>query len=239
MRMTFSLNKKPSVKEVGDAIYACITASDSHYSEQLHNAGTKHSLKHETRTASWTLKPFHYSHPYQDMHGNHKIKIASPDSKFWYHFIQGKDALGSNALINKHTPAKIQRMSVIRSEDKVFADVFMLSPLVIRTHDCESGFVESLNDTKKVNHLIISNLFRKRDAFGIKPSENSFFKILKIENISRKDKSYKGQDIPAFYINMHVLATEDMFETAYYCGIGSKNALGFGMLESSQKNNMQ
>jgi CRISPR/Cas system endoribonuclease Cas6 (RAMP superfamily) len=90
-----------------------------------------------------------------------------------------------------------------------------------------------------VNHLISSNLFRKRDAFGIEPSENSFFRILKIENVSRKDKLYKGQAIPAFFLNMHVLATEDMFLTAYHCGIGSKNALGFGMLETSQKNNME
>jgi CRISPR-associated endoribonuclease Cas6 len=235
--MTFSLGKKPSVKEIGDAIYACIAASDMNYSKQLHDTGTKHLVSRKTRTASWTLKPFHYSYPYQDMYGNQKIKIASPDSKFWYHFVQGKGALGNNALINEHTPAKIQQMSVIRSDDKVFASVFMLSPFVIRSHDCESGFMDNLNDIRKVNHLISSNLFRKRDAFGITPSENSFFRILKIENISRMDKLYKGQSIPAFYVNMHILATEDLFVTAYYCGIGSKNALGFGMLETSPKNN--
>lgn len=232
MRVEFRLESKPAVKGIGDAIYRCLEASDRDYCKEIHNIGKKHTEGRNGRTASWIFKPFCYSHPYVTKEG-YAVKIASPDPKFWYHLIRGKNILNAGT-INKHTYSRACHTGFIRAgSNMALADLFMLSPLVIRARN-ETGYLDNLDDLNLVNELIEDNLFRKQGAlYGVK-ADKAFFKIQEIKNVVRKDKRYKGENIPAFYLNMRVMASLDMFSTALDMGIGSKNALGFGMIEVSK-----
>lgn len=124
-----------------------------------------------------------------------------------------------------------------------------LSPVVVSSMHEHKGKMHQYYlrpDDDRLSELIYNNLIRKHEiAYGTVPDDTNFRiipdmdyinrrggieKVSKLVTIKEWDEE-KSVKVKSFIVPFEMHGSEAMIRTAYECGIGEKNSIGFGMIE--------
>jgi len=124
-----------------------------------------------------------------------------------------------------------------------------LSPIVFSTMHEHKGKMHQYYlrpDDGRLSELIRNNLIRKHEiAYGNVPDNTDLTVIPDTDYINRRGgiekvsklitiKEWQGEKsvkVKSFIVPFEMHGSEQMIRTAYECGIGEKNSIGFGMIE--------
>ncbi|KUK60339.1 MAG: CRISPR-associated endoribonuclease Cas6 [Bacteroidetes bacterium 38_7] len=238
--------------ECSAVIYKILSTSDSKFSEWLHENGFLADKKQfKLFTFSRLFIPqFHVE--------DSMLKIIS-DTMEWQisfvpdistrEFIQGIFKEQEFELGNKKAQIKCRVQSIEMLPPPEFKETMTfqtLSPLclTLKRQDGTDEYVAP--DHPMAKELIRQNLLDKYKAFTGNdfPNHDAAFDF-KVTNQPRSSLVTIKADTPqeskirAFGCNFQLTAPVELMKICYDCGIGSKNSLGFGMVETTKENNKQ
>ncbi|MBI5892150.1 MAG: CRISPR-associated endoribonuclease Cas6 [Deltaproteobacteria bacterium] len=222
---------KPSLKSVTGFIYYIIGLSDKVYAKDLHDNGTIYKKANKYgKVENKKVKPFVFSHPYYNDLGECCIKVSSLDPKFLLNFVRGiQKATNTPSVAGDIKPKSIKLLpdaAVKFNENGIMnREMFMLSPVVVKGHD--GSYIDKYDGLEE---RLKNNLRDKYAAVKGAMPNNDFFKI----DFKDKECKYKridDKDVPVFLTRFTLSASQEMFEAAYFLGLGAKNGMGFGMVE--------
>ncbi|HOJ64588.1 MAG TPA: CRISPR-associated endoribonuclease Cas6 [Spirochaetota bacterium] len=222
VEISFGTIEKPPIHSIQSFIYQCLHEEDKEYATFIHKEGIKHKWK--------SIKPFIFSHPYIKKDNKCYIKVSSLDSFFNYNFFSGlnKIMFKKNNAIIKPESIRIINIPKIKydSNGNTQQNMFFISPLLVKSN---SGYIKDPDDEKFLQ-ILKKNLIDKYLAINKKECTNDTFSIF-LKDKTPKLKIYKKEELPVFLSKFVLISSKELFNIAYYLGLGCKNALGFGMIE--------
>jgi len=238
--------------ELSAVIYKILGHADREFSQWLHDNGFAADKK--------VFKLFAFSRlqiPKFRIEGNF-LEILS-DSATWYlsflperstqEFIQGIFNEQQFELGNRQARIRCRVQSIELMPSPAFSEPMSfrtLSPMCL-TLKRENGTDEYVAPTHPMaRELIMQNLLDKYKAFTGNdfPEKNVAFDFEvagkpRSSLITIKADTPQESKIRAFGCNFQLAAPAELLKIAYDGGIGSKNSLGFGMIETTKENNKQ
>ncbi|MGB9810833.1 MAG: CRISPR-associated endoribonuclease Cas6 [Dictyoglomus turgidum] len=106
---------------------------------------------------------------------------------------------------------------------------FTLSPLILKDNH---GWCR-LSDPDAVLNVVNHNLKGKYEALYGEPYDGEGIKVFKFERIILSKLEYKGYVFQGVDGPFLMVGDERLIKIAYDCGLGAKNACGFGCIEST------
>jgi len=238
--------------ELSAVIYKILAGANQAFAEWLHDNGFVSDKK--------IFKLFSFSRlqiPQYRMEGSF-LKILS-DTAEWYlsflperstqEFIQGVFREQQFELGNRQARIRCRVQSIEMLSLPLFTEQMSfrtLSPMCL-TLKRENGTDEYVApDHPMAKELIRQNLLDKYKAFTGNdfPNHDAVFDF-KVTNQPRSSLVTIKADTPqeskirAFGCNFQLTAPVELMKICYDCGIGSKNSMGFGMVETTKENNKQ
>jgi len=199
-------------------IYSLIESVNPKLAEKIHNYG--YTVNQEFKP----IKPFVFSRVYQTKKGL-ALKISTPVPELI--FALSKSLCLYPELYNQDTILKPVAVDVQQFRNTV--KFFTLSPVVLKT----GKDYTPLSDFKKVVETIKMNLVKKYQAVYGQKIESSVLGIKIKEPYQFAKQKYKNYPIQGIIGEITLYGDEELIRVAYDCGLGAKNACGFGCIESS------
>ncbi|PWJ93311.1 CRISPR-associated endoribonuclease Cas6 [Oceanotoga teriensis] len=174
-----------------------------------------------------------------------KEKILLEENKFSFYYSTSDYVLGTHLFaafreqINREF--KIKNNSINLCNIKFFKsknflskniDFKILSPVLIRDHKKDNSDVYYSFEDKEFEEILKNNLKYRLKDFPSEYLEN--ISIIPIKTRSVLVKNY-GTILKGNLGYIKILANEKVIEYIYQSGLGSKNSMGFGMLEISKR----
>lgn len=127
------------------------------------------------------------------------------------------------------------RSTVIETSTRSFFDNFMAfsanSPITVYKSDGKHSVYYSFEDAE-FYELVKNNLKAKYAlVYGEEYNDELHFECLRADEKSKCITRYKDTIITGYYGDYMLKADPKMLELAYYCGVGSKNSMGFGFVQ--------
>ena len=226
---------------LGAAVYNLLSCNKE-FAEFLHNKGYVH------KDSNRIFKFYTYS---QLTGASRKIienkisfndnklvwQVSSPVDDFIDFFAEGLLSQGYLKILDKELPI----LDVITKKEPVFSNEMRftcLSPIVADLTN-ESGTNYLPFDDENINNVLESNLIRKYETlFEEKYNSKIPFQITFDKNYidKRNRKIYKLVKIKNIKVKgilcpFELICDPKLMEVAYSCGLGTKNSMGFGMIE--------
>jgi CRISPR-associated endoribonuclease Cas6 len=213
-------------------IYRCIRSFNEEYSEKLH--------------FDRDIKLFVFSDlfipRYRVVRGGLYTKanevsltLSSPRSEFISNLVKGLlNSVEKNPLTLRDVPLTVKSIETLRTPEFTdTAEFKALSPIVTSTYRDEriyylpphkDQFYENIAENLRKKHLMVHGKQYKKDII----IDLIWTKCPKHPQTSIRIK--KGH-VVGFKVPLTLTATPTLLKTAYECGLGEKNSMGFGMVD--------
>lgn len=186
------------------------------------------------------MKPLNFSPLYKTSRGLYGIKLSSPDAEVLT-MIKQMLIKPSRLIIPNTASLEVVNVKIKRFFPWKYGTVFFtLSPMLLKTRD---GFaklnMEDPDDVEKARQIIEANLaWKYKSLHGKESSDGIDIFIPKKVNpcFHTNYRLNTGQTVPVTGYTGEFLihGAPELIAMAYYCGIGAKNACGFGCVEVAQ-----
>ncbi|WPX08788.1 CRISPR-associated endoribonuclease Cas6 [Anaerocellum danielii] len=161
--------------------------------------------------------------------GNSYLIVSTIDDNFAYYFLKG--ILKEKCLKMGEAIFELRSISVLDQPQRKQIVCRTLSPIIIKEirgieHNCSEFAAYFVEGIKK-------NLISKAKAFrniSVLP-EKIEIQIVNNEKIKRKILHIKNELYIGYDLLLKIKSIPEIIEIAYNCGLGVKNALGFGCIE--------
>ena len=203
-------------------IYFLIANTNPELSKAIHDKGYTVNKNFKP------IKPFVFSRLYQTKYGP-ALKISTPVPEII--FALSKSLASKPELHNqtKDTVLKVASIDVQQFRNTV--KFFTLSPIILKT----GGDYTMLSNANKVYETIKFNLIKKYQAIYGREIKNPVLGIKIKEPFVFAKQNYKNYKIKGIVGEITLYGDEDLIRVAYECGLGAKNACGFGCIESAKR----
>ena len=214
-------------------IYRCIRSFNEEYSERLH--------------FDRDIKLFVFSNLYIPRYrvrggvgvytDEHKLSLtlSSPRSEFIGNLVKGLlNSVGENPLRLGNVGLTVQSIETLRTPELADTGEFKaLSPIVTSTRKDgkvyylpphKDQFYENITENLRKKHLMIHGTqYKKPVAIDLIWTRSP--------NRPQSSIKIKNGHVVGFTVPLKITASPTLLETAYECGLGEKNSMGFGMVD--------
>ncbi|MEZ0537623.1 CRISPR-associated endoribonuclease Cas6 [Caldicellulosiruptoraceae bacterium PP1] len=158
-----------------------------------------------------------------------ELILSSIDENFLFSFLEG--ILRKKGLSIQNCFLPLNSISVINNKVRNILLCKSISPLIVRDYEImnikEIDIINEVTKSIKTNLISKTKVFKKINV----NAEQINIDILEQEKIKKKFIKIKTEKYLGFDLKLKIEAPEEVNIIAYNCGIGIKNALGFGCIE--------
>jgi CRISPR-associated endoribonuclease Cas6 len=204
-------------------IYRCISLSDKRYGAMLHDEGYRQCGYKKFVYHTYSL--FQNGNCIKDIlnRGIATLTLSSTLDKTIIHFTRGLIRIGQIQLLSH----SFNIMSIKNIDEPKFTDSMMAkikSPIFMQ--DVNHGYLRPGNIEEK----LVNNLLEKYYSIYEKFPKNMELKI-KFMSYIRQDIKYKRNVYKGYIGIIAMQGSRELIKMAYQSGLGSKNGIGFGLIE--------
>ncbi|MCX7884915.1 MAG: CRISPR-associated endoribonuclease Cas6 [Caloramator sp.] len=221
-------------------IYSYLKKSNEEYSSFLHDEGYKSQSRAYKMFTFSKLFPEKYEIEGKSLKIDGKVTwyVSSPMREFLMYFV---DCLASSTEI-KIGNGKFRALNLEVVPPPIFKENMeftCLSPVAISTayltDDLKLKKIDLYLEDKKFCENIRANIISKYSIIHGKEPDNKEFNVEFIDvEKHRKGKLITYKDdikIKGYLAPMVIRGNTELIQTAYECGLGDRNSLGFGMIK--------
>jgi CRISPR-associated endoribonuclease Cas6 len=203
-------------------IYTLIAHTNPALSKTIHDKG--YTINKQFKP----IKPFVFSRIYQTKYGP-ALKISTPVPEII--FALSKSLASKPELYNKSKDTVLKVTSIDVRQFRNTVKFFTLSPVILKT----GVNYTALSDRNKIYETIKFNLIKKYQAIYGKEIKNPVLGINLEDSLKFAKQTFKGYQIQGVIGEITLYGDEELVRIAYECGLGAKNACGFGCIESAKR----
>ncbi len=163
------------------------------------------------------------------------LLLSSPRSEFIGNTVKGLlNSVNENPLTLRDVTLRIKSIETLKSPEFTdTAEFKALSPIVTSTYNDgtiyyipphKDQFYENLAENLRKKYLMVHGTQYKKDI-------TIDLIWTKCPHSPQKSIKIKEGHVIGFKIPLKIAATPKLLETAYECGVGEKNSMGFGMVD--------
>ncbi len=228
-------------------VYKIFSSGSEEVAKWLHEEGFKDSTGKNLKLFNFAQLSFEKYQIQQDSircFGNCSFIMSSPiETELIETFVQGifrqqEISIGNRTYSSEFRIKEVEIQKPIEfTSECIFRTITPITvstmielhgkPSIYYYRPNENGFTEAIrNNLIKKYNMVYGREYDGILEISLPDMENSKSKLIHIKEGTKEETKVKG-----FLCELDIVAEPDMMKVAYYCGLGEKNSMGFGMIK--------